>query len=76
MKEWLTNYIQTIVSEPDQVEVSSSDGELVTVYTVKVAGSDVGRVKGRQGRMVLALQSVLGIASLKQRRRYVVDVVD
>ncbi|MCB1049802.1 MAG: KH domain-containing protein [Acidobacteria bacterium] len=76
MQEWLVTYLKAIVGQPDAVEVQCTEGELTTVFHVKVDGEDVGRVKGRQGRMVLALQSVLNLANAKPQRRFVLDIVN
>jgi uncharacterized protein len=47
-----------------------------TVIEVRVAQSDVGKVIGRQGRTVKALRSLLHAAGQKQKRRYVLDIVE
>ena len=52
MKELLTYIVQSLVDNPDQVSVTErkTDGE--TVYEVRVADGDMGKVIGRQGRIV------------------------
>jgi len=52
MKELLTYIIQSLVDHPDEVSVTErvADGE--TVFEVRVADGDMGKVIGRQGRIV------------------------
>ena len=52
MKELLTYIVQNLVDHPDQVSVTerASGGE--TVFEVRVADGDMGKVIGRQGRIV------------------------
>ena len=54
MKELLTYIVQNLVDHPDQVSVTerASGGE--TVFEVRVADGDMGKVIGRQGRIVLS----------------------
>jgi predicted RNA-binding protein YlqC (UPF0109 family) len=46
------------------------------VIEIRVAQSDVGKIIGRQGRTVKALRSLLHAAGEKQRRRYVLEIVE
>lgn len=76
MKQWLESFIKAIVVEPDEVSVTRSEGVLTVVFQLRVASGDYGRVKGRRGRMISALQSVVGLAGVRQRKRYVVELLD
>ena len=52
MKELLTYIVQNLVDHPDEVSVterkSTYSGE--TIYEVRVADGDMGKVIGRQGK--------------------------
>ena len=76
MRDWLESFIKAIVVEPDQVSVGQSEGVMTVVFQLKVAAGDYGRVKGRRGRMISALQSVVGLAGVRERKRYVVELLD
>jgi len=76
MKIWLESFIKAIVLEPEQVSVAQSEGVMTVVFHLRVAAGDYGRVKGRRGRMISALQSVIGLAGVRERKRYVVDLLD
>ena len=75
MNTWIENYIKSLVSVPDQVEVSEKAGVLTHVFSVKVAQEDLGLFLGRSNRLVRALSSAACLAGAKSRRRYVVKVV-
>ena len=52
MKELLTYIVKNLVSEPDAIAITEEiDGDNVT-YSLRVAPGDMGRVIGKQGRML------------------------
>ena len=70
--------VKRLVADADAVDVREDDrGDgRTTVIEVRVAEGDMGKVIGRQGRTVKALRSLLHAAGLKNRRRYVLDIVE
>jgi uncharacterized protein len=75
MKELLETIAKALVDNPDQVQVRAIEGEQVTVLELRVHPSDLGRVIGRQGRMVESIRIILGAAGMKLRRRVVLEIV-
>ena len=59
---WL---VQGLVDYPDEVEVEEFVDQAGTVYGVRVHPDDVGRVIGREGRVVNALRNLAKAAATK-----------
>lgn len=76
MIQWLEQYVRDLVREPDQVIVSTKEGVMVTQVQVKVASADLDLLDGRHNRLARALNMVLGLTGVRERRRYVFKVVD
>lgn len=76
MKDLITEIVQAIVDQPDQVSVAEIVGEHTYVLELKVAKSDMGKVIGKQGRTAQALRTILSAAAGKTRRRYVLEIVE
>lgn len=76
MRETVERIVKAIVDDAEAVEVTEVEQKGTTVIEVRVAEADMGKIIGRQGRTVRALRSLLHAAGLKQRRRYVLDVVE
>jgi len=77
MREAVELIVKHLVREADSVDVREVERDRsTTVIEVRVAQSDVGKVIGRQGRTVKALRSLLHAAGQKQKRRYVLDIVE
>jgi predicted RNA-binding protein YlqC (UPF0109 family) len=76
MKEAVEKIIKALVDNTEAVEVSENASERSTVIEVRVAGGDVGRIIGREGRTIKAIRSILYVAGQKHGKRFVLDVVE
>jgi len=76
MKEAVEKIITALVSDKEAVEVSEVSSDKSTVFQVRVAEGDMGRIIGREGRTVKAIRSLLFYAGQKQNKRFVLDLVD
>jgi predicted RNA-binding protein YlqC (UPF0109 family) len=74
MSEYVTWLVKQLVDEPDAVRVDAEEHGDETVLRVTVAPDDVGKVIGRQGRVVRALRTLARAAAARQRRRVVLEI--
>ena len=63
MRELVEYLAQSLVSEPDAVNVEEVEAGRVVVYEVSVAEEDVGKIIGRQGKVIRAIRSVVKAAA-------------
>lgn len=76
MKELVEFLARSLVDSPDAVKVQTYEREQATVLELEVAHADLGKVIGRQGRTARAIRTLLSAAGQKERRRYVLDIID
>ncbi len=76
MKEILEIIITSLVDDKDAVEIKVTENERITVFEVKVAESDMGKVIGRQGRTARAIRTVVKAAANKEQKRATVEFVE
>jgi predicted RNA-binding protein YlqC (UPF0109 family) len=76
MKETVEMIVKALVDDTEAVEVREVERRDVLLIEVRVAESDMGKLIGRQGRTVRALRSLLHAASVKQNRRYILEIVE
>ena len=76
MKELIEFLAHSLVDEPDEVEIRTRNRDQATVIELMVAPNDLGKVIGRQGRTARAMRTLLAAAGNKQRRRYILDILD
>lgn len=74
MRDMIGYIARVLVDDPEAVQVRSqwSDGRLN--INLKVADDDKGKVIGRRGRVVHAMQSLLRVAATKSNMRAGIDV--
>jgi predicted RNA-binding protein YlqC (UPF0109 family) len=59
MKELVERMAKALVDKPEDVAVNEIDGEKTTVYELRVASSDLGKVIGKQGKTARAMRTIL-----------------
>jgi predicted RNA-binding protein YlqC (UPF0109 family) len=75
MRELVEFLTESLVEDPDAVQVEEVSSGRVTVYEVTVAEDDVGKIIGRQGKVIRAIRTVVKAAATRQGTRVDVDVV-
>ncbi|MEN6418546.1 MAG: KH domain-containing protein [Clostridiaceae bacterium] len=75
--EELVRYIaKNLVDEPEAVTVESREEGDTVIISLSVAPSDMGKVIGRQGRIAKAIRTVVKAASVREDKKYMVDIVE
>ena len=76
MQELLLAVARGLVEDKEAVQVTvdpvRDDG--TTVYRLKVAESDMGRVIGKQGRIAKAIRVVMRAAAVRQGEKVIVEI--
>ena len=76
MQELLLAVARGLVEDEEAVQVTvdpvRDDG--TTVYHLKVAESDMGRVIGKQGRIAKAIRVVMRAAAVRQGEKVIVEI--
>ena len=75
MDELVRYMAANLVSKPEEVRVNVIDGEKQVIIELSVAPEDMGKVIGKRGRIAKAIRSVVKAASLKENKRYMLDIV-
>jgi len=76
MKELLTYIVQSLIDKPDEVSVTERVHGGETVFEVRVADGDMGKVIGRQGRIVKEIRVLMRAIAQKKGKKVSVDILD
>ncbi len=76
LEDLLLFLARRLVDEPERVEVTGTETDSRVDLTLRVAPGDVGRVIGKNGRIVKAIRSVLKAAAVPMNKRVNVEVED
>jgi predicted RNA-binding protein YlqC (UPF0109 family) len=75
VKELIEVIAKSLVKNPDQVNVTATTDKGVTVYELRVAPEDMGKVIGKQGRIAKAMRTVVKAAATRTNERIMVEIV-
>lgn len=75
MTKLVESIAKALVENPDHVVVTESKDKQGSVLQLKVAGTDMGKVIGKQGRIAKALRTVVKAAATKANKKVVVEIV-
>lgn len=75
MSELVKFIAMSLVDKPDEVKVEEKEGDKATVIELSVAAEDMGKVIGKKGRIAQAIRCVVKAASVKENKKYIVEIV-
>jgi len=76
MKELIKYIAQSLVDNPDKVEVTEVIGEQSSIIELRVAKEDLGKVIGKHGRMAQSIRTILSAASAKVHKRAGLEILE
>ena len=76
MKALIELMAKSLVDKPEEVTVAVAEGEKTSVFELRVAPGDIGKVVGKQGKTAQAMRTIMTAAGTKLDRRYVLEILD
>ena len=76
MKELLLYIARNLVDSPDEVSVTERQEPDKTVYELRVAPDDMGKVIGRHGKIAKEIRTLMHSVAQRQGKHISVDIVD
>lgn len=75
MLELVKFLAQSLVDKPESVQVIEVEEANAIVLKLTVAPEDMGKVIGKQGRIAKAIRTVVKAASVKSKKKYLVEII-
>ena len=76
MAELIAEIARQLVDEPDAVRVETEERDDAIVLLLHVAPGDIGKVIGRQGRLVRALRTVARAGGVQEGKRVLLEIAE
>ncbi len=76
MKEILEILIKSLVENADEVVITEKQEEKETLYEVKVAQTDMGKVIGKQGRIAKSIRTVMKSVAGKEHKKVTIEFLN
>jgi uncharacterized protein len=76
VKALVEEIARALVDSPTGVIVNEISGEHATVFELRVAEGDLGKVIGKQGRTARSIRTLLGAVGTKLNRRFSLEILE
>ena len=69
MKKALEYIVTQIVDNPEKVEISEVEDNGMINFAIKVDSSDMGKIIGKNGKVIRAIRNAIKISAIKQNKK-------
>ena len=76
MKELIEFVVKALVDDPSAVDIKEVAGDKITVYELRAAKNDIGKVIGKRGRTAGAIRTLINAVSARQGKRAVLEIIE
>lgn len=76
MKELIEYIAKRLVDKPEEVVVREVTGERTTIFELKVAQEDLGKIIGKHGRTARSIRTLLSAAATKIGKKAVLEILE
>lgn len=74
MKDTLSKIISSIVENPDAVVVKEEEQDGVINFIVTVAKEDMGKIIGKNGKVIKSIRNVMKIPAIKNNKKIYISL--
>jgi uncharacterized protein len=76
MKDLVEYLAKSLVGNPDAVEITETTSDGASIFEIKVAKEDLGRIIGKQGRTAKAIRTLLNAAATVDNRKVILEIFE
>lgn len=76
MKDTLLFIVKSIVDNPDDVEIEEEEVEGVTNLIISANSEDIGKIIGREGKVIRSIRNIMKIKAMKTGSRINISIAD
>lgn len=76
MKQMLEFIVKSIVDHPEDVRIHHTEGLKTTLFEIEINKADIGKIIGKEGITLEAINTLLSVASVKSGKKSVLEIID
>jgi predicted RNA-binding protein YlqC (UPF0109 family) len=76
MKDTLYFIVSAIVDNPDAVSIEERDEDGITNLIITVDASDMGKVIGKEGKVIRSIRNIMKVKAMKSDERIKISLAE
>lgn len=76
MKKILEHIVASIVDNEKEVKIEESEQDGIISFIIHVAKDDMGKIIGKEGKIIRSIRNVMKIPAIKQGKRIQIAIAE
>ena len=76
MKAYVEHIVRALIDHPEALVVSCLDGKHSVILEIRCHAQDMGRIIGRNGKIISSIRMLAAGVAARQRRKVTLEVVE
>lgn len=76
MDDFLNYLVAKLADNKDKVKIDKSESEEVVTYLITVASEDMGKIIGKEGKIINSIRNLIKILAVKENKRVIVQLAE
>jgi hypothetical protein len=76
LKDTVEFLLKSITGFPEQVKIKEVSEESMNILEISVDPSDIGKVIGKQGKVIKAIRTILKAATITSEKKTIIKIVE
>ena len=74
MEELVEYLLKLIVDFPEKLIIKKIEQENITILEITADPIDLGKIIGKQGRVIKSLRTIINAATIKEKKRIIIEI--
>jgi uncharacterized protein len=76
LKDTIEFLLKEIVNFPEFVEINEINKENLSILEINVNSADVGKIIGKQGKVIKAIRTIVKAATIKDNKKTIIKILE
>jgi len=68
--------LKSIANYPERVQIKEINEDRLNIFEISVDPSDIGKIIGKQGKVIKAIRTILKAASIKSEKKTIIKIIE
>jgi len=76
LKDIIEFLLKSIANYPERVQINEVIEDNINILEISVDSSDIGRIIGKQGKVIKAIRTILKAASIRSEKKTIIRIIE